>query len=86
MRTTLFGTSKRGLRAQRGPIRTRRMEGGNNLSTTSYGEYLIVVIVDNLLDLGTKYDTREREFENVYWSISMVTMIYLEGRYVLDVN
>ena len=62
------------------------MEGGNNLSTTSYGEYLIVVIVDNLLDLGTKYDTREREFENVYWSISMVTMIYLEGRYVLDVN
>ena len=62
------------------------MEGGNNLSTTSYGEYLIVVVIDNLLDLGTKYDTREREFENVYWSISMVTMIYLEGRYVLDVN
>jgi hypothetical protein len=36
---------------------------GDNLSTTSFGEYFVAVIVDNSLDSGTKSDTGEEEFE-----------------------
>jgi hypothetical protein len=46
------------------------MEGGNNISATFYGEYFLVVVVDDSLASGAKSDTGEGEFENGYPSIS----------------
>jgi len=40
------------------------MEEGNNLSAISYGEYLIFVVVEYLLNSGAKSNTREGEVEN----------------------
>jgi hypothetical protein len=48
----------------RGPMRTRNMEGRNNLRVNSYGEYFVVV--EDFLDSGAKSDTGEGEFAKGY--------------------
>jgi len=50
------------------------MEAGDNLSATSYGEYVVVVVIDDSLDSGAKSGTGEGEFENGYRSISSSSM------------